>query len=194
METTTKTFIKLNNYTKHFILFFAIFTINITVAQQMKQPKPLVVDSQIVASVKKDVWIPFMESYRDLDRQKLISIHAPDITRVSINSNKIESGSDYLDNLGSMFQMVKRMNKEMSIMFSIISSATTKNKVYQTGYYIFSSRVKGGEFKPRGKSFFSVILIKDKDTGTWKISLDADKKTQFTQEEFMNSGTIYKLD
>ena len=158
-----------------------------------QQPKPLDVDTEIVASIKKDVWIPFMESYRDLDSKKLISIHTPDITRVSVNSNKIESGSVYLENINSFFERVEKMNREMSITFSIISSATTENKVYQTGYYIFSSRAKGEEFKPRGYSSFSVILTKDKDSGTWKIALDADKQVKFTQEEFMNSGTIYKL-
>ena len=149
---------------------------------------------QIVASVKKDVWIPFMESYRDLDRKKLVSIHAPDITRVSINSNKIESGAAYLESVESLFQSVKKMNRQMNITFSIVSSATTENKVYQTGYYVFSSKGKDDEhFKPRGYSFFNVILTKDKDSGTWKISLDADKQVQFTQDEFMNSGTIYTI-
>ena len=124
---------------------------------------------EIVASVKKDVWIPFMESYRDLDSEKFISFHAPNTIRVSVNSNKIESGSAYLENIESFFQRVKKMNREMNIMFSIISSATTENIVYLTGYYIFSSRAKGEEFKPRGYSFFNVILTKDKESGTWKI-------------------------
>ncbi len=157
--------------------------------------KPVEVDSQIVASIKKDVWIPFMESYRDLDREKLISIHSLDIIRVSINLNKIESGSDYLDNLGLLFQRVKKMNRQMDITFSITSSATTADKVYQTGYYVFSSKSDEDEnFTPRGYSSFNVILTKDKDSGTWKISLDADKQVKLTHEEFMNSGTIYKLD
>jgi hypothetical protein len=178
-------------YSLRYLLIFALYTVSYNVFSQ--QPKPLDVDMEIVASVKKDVWIPFMESYRDLNSKKLISIHTSDITRVSINSNKIESGSAYLENIKSFFQRVKKMNREMNITFSIISSATTENTVYQTGYYIFSSRAKGEEFKPRGYSFFNVVLTKDKNSGTWKISLDADKQVQFTQEEFMNSGTIYKL-
>jgi len=173
------------------ILSFFVTSSNVF-SQQMK---PVKVDSNIVASVKKDVWIPFMESYRDLDEEKLISIHTSDILRISINSNKIETGSDYLDNLESSFQMVKQMNRQMNITFSIISSATTEDKVYQTGYYAFSSKAKdAAHFIPRGYSFFSVLLTKDKDSGAWRISLDADKPVKFTQEEFMKSGTIYKLD
>ena len=70
----------------------------------------------------------------------------------------------------------------MNITFSITSSATTENKVYQTGYYVFSSKAKDDEhFTPRGYSSFNVILIKAEDSGTWKISVDADKQVQFTQ-------------
>lgn len=174
------------------IILSLFFSSSNVFSQEMK---PVKVDSQIIASIKKDIWIPFMESYRDLDEKKLISIHTSDIIRVSINSNKIESGSDYLENLGSMFQMVERMNRQMNITFSIVSSATSEDKVYQTGYYVFSSKGKDDEhFIPRGHSFFNVVLTKDKDSGIWKISLDADKQVQMTQDEFMKSGTIYKLD
>ncbi|MBL4905452.1 MAG: hypothetical protein JKZ00_05480 [Flavobacteriaceae bacterium] len=152
-------------------------------------------DSQIIASVKKDIWIPFMESYRDLDSKKLISIHDPEIVRVSINSNKIESGTAYLENIKLLFKRVRKMGRQMNIVFSIVSSATTENKVYQTGYYVFSSRANDKEpFQARGYSFFSVLLTKDKESGIWKISLDSDKQVQFTKDEFMKSGTIYTLD
>ena len=179
-------------YSLQFLFILALYIITINAFSQ--QSKPLDVDMEIVASIKKDVWIPFMESYRDLDSKKLISIHTSDITRVSINSNKIVSGSAYLESIETLFQRVKKMNREMNITFSIISSATTENKVYQTGYYIFSSRAKDEQhFIPRGYSSFNVILTKAKDSGNWKISLDVDNHVQFTQDEFMNSGTIYKL-
>lgn len=177
---------------KYLAAFILMATFNTVFSQQRKIVE---VDSQIVAAVKKDVWIPFMESYRDLDGNKLKSVHTTDITRVSLNTNKIESGSDYLDNQAYMFSMIKKMNRQMRITFSIVSTATSKDKVYQTGYYIFSSKKADDEhFTPRGYSFFSVLITKDQESNTWKISLDADKKVSITQEEFMKSGTIYALD
>ena len=35
-------------------------------------------------------------------------------------------------------------------------------------------------------------LVKENDS--WKIFLDTDKQVQLTQEEFLKSGTVYKLD
>ena len=183
----------MKQYSTIFLIFLSIcFTYSNAFSQQMK---PVQVDSLIVTSIKNDVWIPFMESYRELDAKKLKSIHSPDIIRVSIGMNKIESGSDYLDNLETFFQRIKKMNRQMDITFSIVSSATTEDKVYQTGYYVFSSKTKDEEqFVPRGFSSFNVMLTKDKVSGRWKISLDSDKQVQLTLEEFMKSGTIYKLD
>lgn len=151
------------------------------------------VDEQIVASIKQDVWIPFMESYRSLDTEKLVSVHSSNITRVSVDVNKIESGEAYLKSLGKLFEQIKQMNIEIDIKFSIISSATSADKVYQTGYYVFSTKSKEGKsFNPMGYAAFNVILTKE--NGTWKISLDTDKKAKITYEEFIKSGTIYALD
>lgn len=155
--------------------------------------RPVKVDEQIVASVKKDVWIPFMESYRELNTKKLVSVHSKNITRVSVDINKIESGETYLKSLGKLFEQIKQMGIDIDIQFSIVTSATSANKVCQTGYYAFSTKSKEEKlFKPMGYAAFSVILTKENDK--WKISLDTDKKAKITHEEFMKSGTIYTLD
>ena len=150
------------------------------------------VSKEITEAIVKDVWQPFMESYRDLDIKKFKSIHAINLTRVSIDMNKIETGATYLNNIGGFFQRIKKMNRQVDIKFSIVSNATSENKVYQTGYYCFSSRGSNSEsFQPRGYAFFNIILIKE--NGVWKISMDADKKVQLNQDEFIKSGVIYKL-
>lgn len=160
-------------------------------AQRMRSVE---VDTAIVQTIKDQVWIPFMESYRDMDVQKLVSLHYPNITRVSIGPNRIETGANYLEKLSAMIGQVQDMNREMDITFSIVSSATSADKVYQTGDYMFSMKAPtDDEFTPRGYSSFSVLLSKDSETDKWLISLDADNPAQLTEEEFMQSGTIYQL-
>jgi hypothetical protein len=181
---------KKNNLSQHLLIVTFLFVSFNVLSQGSRSVK---VDEQIVASVKKDVWVPFMESYRELNTKKLVSVHSPNITRISVDSNKIESGEDYLKSLDKLFQQIKQMNIDIDITFSIISSATSKDKVYQTGYYVFSTKAKDGKsFQPRGYSSFNVVLTKE--NGTWKISLDADKRAKITHEEFLKSGTIYALD
>ncbi|MDT7832534.1 hypothetical protein RQM59_09095 [Flavobacteriaceae bacterium S356] len=176
-------------YHRLLILSFLFISFNLF-SQGQKLVK---IDEQIIASIKKDVWIPFMESYRELNTDKLVSLHSSNITRVSVDLNKIEFGEDYLKNLGKLFQQIKKMNIDIDIKFSIISSATSENMVYQTGYYVFSTKAKEEKsFKPMGYSSFNVMITKE--NGTWKISSDTDKKAKLTHEEFLKSGTIYALD
>ena len=129
-----------------FLLILILFPIK-SFAQQ---GKPLDVSKEITAAVLDDVWIPFMESYRELDVEKFKSIHAKNVTRVSINMNKIEDRLTYFNSLDRFFQNVKKMKRQMDIKFSILSSATSENKVYQTGYFCFSSKGSDTEaFQPR---------------------------------------------
>ena len=80
----------------------------------------------------------------------------------------------------------------MDIRFSILSSATGNEKVYQTGYYCVGSRASNSDsFQPMGYGYFTVVLTKENDQ--WKISLDADKKATIDEEEFIKAGIIYAL-
>ena len=178
------------NYSIIQIFLFILFLIPLkTIAQQ---GKPLEVSKEITQAVLEDVWTPFMESYRELDVEKFKSIHAKNVTRVSISMNKIEDRSDYFKSLDRFFLNIAKMKRQMDIKFSILSSATSENKAYQTGYFCFSSRGSGTEpFQPRGYGFFNVILIKE--NGTWKITSDADKQLNINEDKFRESGVIYEL-
>lgn len=176
----------------------AITTIFIFVAllfstQLFSQQRPVKVDSLIVESIEKEVWIPFMESYRDLDFQKLESIHTKDITKVSPKMNQIQTGATYLKTLNAFFEQIKSLNYQMDIRLSIVSSATSEEKVYQTGYYTIGLRKDDqSAYQSTGYSTFSILAEKDQ-AGRWKIAFDTDEPTKMTEEEFMKSGIIYTL-
>ena len=62
-----------------------------------------------------------MESYRDLDIEKFTAIYSPEVTRVSMDLNKIESGASYFESIGSFFESITNMGFQMNIDFSILS-------------------------------------------------------------------------
>jgi len=174
----------------HIALTVLFFSFSSMLGQQNKS---LETSENIMESVFQDVWQPFMESYRDFDIEKFESVHAKDLTRVSISRNKIQSYADYFPEMKGFFQQIKKSGRQMDIKFAIVSSANEGDKTYQTGYYCFRSRGSDSEeFQPRGYGFFNVLLTKQ--DGKWKISLDADNRSTITEEEFNNSGTIYGLD
>ncbi len=182
-----------SNYTRgilQIVLVILMFTSNHALSQQ---DNTLESHENSIASIFDDVWLPFMESYRDADIQKFKSIHAKDLARVSIDKNTIQSLSNYVPEMEGVFQKLKGMGRQMDIRFSILSSAVDETKAYQTGYYCFSTRASESDsFQPHGYGFFNVLLIKE--DGQWKISTDADKQADISEAEFAESGTIYKLD
>jgi hypothetical protein len=175
-----------------FFLVIALFFVSVsTVFAQ--QGKPLAVDSLIVKAVENDIWIPFMESYRDLNFEQLKSIHASEITRVSVPMNQIESGDDYWKTMGSFFEQIQKMKYQMNIRFSIVSSATSTDKVYQTGYYTIGLKAnEQSPYQSTGYSSFTILAIKDAADGKWKITFDSDAPLQITEEEFQK-GIVYEL-
>ena len=143
--------------------------------------------------IKKDVWTPFMESYRELDAEKLQSIHTADIVRVEVDNGIIEAGDKYLGNLERFFTYVEERERQMDISFTIMTTSIGEGIGYQTGYFRVRSKDKTeDEYTPRGFGFFNVLLKKQE--GKWKIAMDSDKPATITNEEFQSSEVLYTLD
>jgi len=175
------------------VLIVALVTLSSSLAPLFgQQNESLEASEEIMTAVFQDVWLPFMESYRELDVEKFQSIHSKDLTRVSISRNQIQSYSDYFTEMTGFFQQIKKSGRQMDIQFSMISTTAGHDKTYQTGYYCFRSRSSSSEeFQPRGYGFFNVLLTKQ--DGIWEISLDSDNRANITEEEFNEAGTIYGL-
>lgn len=157
--------------------------------------KKSTVSEEIIAAIKKDVWIPFMEAYDELDPNKLKSIHSQEIVRITIDQNEIKSGESYLEHFGNFLVNVRQRGSKVGISFAILSTAIDESEeiAYQTGYYRFSSQGKNDdEMVIRGYGYFNVGL-KEED-GVWKIWLDSDKKSDISHSDFSNSKTVYELD
>ncbi|TMU56643.1 YybH family protein [Flagellimonas algicola] len=157
--------------------------------------KDKAVNPEIIDAIKKDVWIPFMESYNELNPNKLKSVHSQEIVRVTIDDNEIKSGESYLEYFGKFLDIVKKKGGKVAIAFAILSTAVDESEemAYQTGYYRFSSLGKDGEeMVVRGYGYFNVGL-KLEDDG-WRIWLDSDKKADISDSEFSKQKTLYEMD
>ncbi len=172
-------------------LFFSLlfFPIIFLCAQQ----KP--VNQDVIDSIKNDVWTPFMESYAELDSDKLKSLHTNDIVRILIDQNKIQSGQTYLNDFGGFLEQVEENEGELGIAFAILTTALngSKDLAYQTGYYEFSSRNDDDQnLVVRGYGHFNVALRKV--DGVWKLFMDVDKRVNINLEEFESQEIVYRLD
>ena len=153
------------------------------------------VSEDIIESIKADVWIPFMEAYRDFDEERLKSIHTANIIRINIDDNKVRTGETYLNEFASFLPRMKDNGDKVGIAFAILTTAVDESKqiAYQTGYYQFLMQAKGEEKRtPRGYGYFHVGLKIDE--GKWKIFLDSDKKVDMNPAQFEGKPTLYRID
>ena len=181
---------KLSRFILPITLVLLVFTsINVLAQQQKNSAEAL---DKTTTALYTDVWLPFMQSYRALDVDTFMSVHANDLTRVLIDQNKIQNRPEYVTQMTGVFSQLKGAGQQIDIKFSILSTATDGDKAYQTGYYCFSMRASNQEeFTPRGYGFFNVFLTKE--DGLWKIATDADKQAVLSYDEFEKAGTVYRL-
>ena len=174
--------------------FFASCALLIYTSLCFAQGPAKPISDEILESIKKDVWIPFMEAYDQLDSQKIKSIHTKDIVRQMVDQNKIETGENYLENFGGFLASEKDHGNKLGIAFAILNTAIneTEDVAIQTGYYQLSSQNEGDpSLIVRGYGYFNVGLRKE--NGTWKIWMDSDKHTDISEDDVNNCEIIYKL-
>ncbi|MEZ4810842.1 MAG: hypothetical protein R2819_10845 [Allomuricauda sp.] len=176
---------------KHLLISTAVLFFGITFGQQRPQ---IQVSDEIIASIEKDVWIPFMEAYDESDSKKLKSIHSKNIIRVTLDQNQIEMGESYLEDFGNFVENVKEQGNKIGIAFAILTTALDESEqlAYQTGYYRFiSQRPEDKDLVIRGYGKFHVGL--KKEGGQWKIWLDSDRRIKLSHEDFKAQKIVYEL-
>ena len=102
-----------------------------------QQREPAEVSKEVIQSIKTDVWIPFMESYAELNPEKLKGLHSKDIVRIYLSQNLIRTGEPYLERFSSFLDSSKERGDKVAIAFAILSTAVDDDETlaYQTGYY-----------------------------------------------------------
>jgi ketosteroid isomerase-like protein len=146
----------------------------------------------LLQSVANDIWIPFMEAYRDYDADKIMAIHSTDVIRVSEKGGTIDQGQAYIESFGGAVARWKEQGRVMRISFSIINTSIGSGLVSQRGYYKISAKEPVDEaIIPRGYSEFNVILRQEE--GKWKFIFDSDRRAAITEEMFRATGLVYEL-
>ena len=78
------------------------------------------------------------------------------------------------------------------ISFSIISTAIGNGKAYQTGYFRLRMKENNADtFVTKGYGKFYVFL--SKESGKWKILIDADERVDLSEDQFQSQKDVYAL-
>ena len=176
---------------KYFRILFSVAILlvpGLTMAQYGPDPVP----DTLLKSIEEDIWLPFMEAYRDYDADKIMSLHTDDIIRVSEKSGTIDTGRPYITDFGNALVRWQEQGRKMRIAFSIINTSFGQGLVSQRGYYRISAQNPGEDsITPRGYSEFAVLLRHE--GGKWKFAIDTDRRVEISEEDFKATGLVYEL-
>ncbi len=134
------------------------------------------------AEIDQEIWLPFMQAYKDFDGEAFNALHSDDVIRVSPWG--IRTGADYKQSTLEGYRRNKAEGREREIFFWLEHRQTNQNLSYEVGYYKINSTTKEGT-KHYYARFHVVIRKID---GVWKIVQDWDTNTingrKVTAEDF----------
>jgi ketosteroid isomerase-like protein len=127
--------------------------------------------SPVTDEIDQQIWKPFIESWQTMDADKNIALHSSDIVRVMTRMKKIETGTDYFNQLKRMMGMMKEKGVTSKLDLRFSSRIQSADFAMEKGIYRATMN-----HPERGKTVnyaeFNVLLIKV--NGSWKISFDQD--------------------
>ena len=130
------------------ISMLALFTLSLT-AQKTDHSE----------QIDRQVWIPFMQSYQDLDSKAFMKVHSDDIIRISRQGSRITVGQDYAVQMGINEERSKKSNTKRSIEFAFAERIHGDTHAFESGYYKVVNQ-RGDESPRTFYGYFEVVLKK----------------------------------
>jgi ketosteroid isomerase-like protein len=137
--------------------------------------------SSFEQEIDNQIWEPFQRAYAEADGELFVSLHAPDVRRVTPWGLQI--GAEYLEK--SLKGMSKPDWPTNKISFRFEHRLHRAELAYEVGYYQIIYDESGEEAYGR----FHVVL--EKMDGKWKIIQDWD--TNQVNGEKVNAQDFYRL-
>lgn len=162
---------------KSLVITFMIFPASFALAQQNKTTQ----------QINEQVWIPFIQSFGNGDDETFRAVHSKDIIRVMQDDKEIIGYDKYFKKVPDSVK-AKWSDWKKSIELRFTQRITGDDKAFEVGYYkSTSTNVKTGEQR-KGIGRFHVLLRKE--SGVWKILMDADTAEGASEENFRRASPM----
>ena len=143
-------------------------------------------------AIDHDVWLPFIDAYKNLDITKYLSLHTEDFIRATGGQNgSLRNKKEYSTSVQSQFTENKNNKQNIAIAFSFFERNANETTASERGIYRYSITHDNGETQHfYGK--FHVFLRKI--NGIWKIVVDYDSDEDGTigEEDFEKGDLEWK--
>ena len=131
--------------------------------------------------INADVWKPFIKAFEAYDTDAFMAVHSKDVTRVIQDGNMIQNYEQYQFENRRNDTRNKAGKRNRAIELKFIQRIAGNGKAFEVGYFKVSTVTPNGDSRAfYGK--FHVLLRKE--SGTWKILMDADASTATDEASF----------
>jgi len=127
--------------------------------------------TEVLQEINRDIWLPFIESYNELDAEKFMAIHSEDLVRVPRDAKRIFGYEQYKKNNEEYWKRGRENGRTREIDFAFLERIYNRTMASEIGIFrVINEKDTEKEETYYGK--FHVILLKKE--GKWKIRMDSD--------------------
>lgn len=136
--------------------------------------------------INQQVWKPFIDGFSNNNNEVFKGVHSKEVIRVIQDDNIIWNYDQYFpDQYTGPTDTSAKYKKSIELRF--IQRIASVDKAFETGYYKSSSISPDGTIRTSyGK--FTVVLRKE--SGVWKILVDADTSKGVTADDFNKAAAL----
>ncbi len=134
--------------------------------------------------INEQVWKPFIKAIISDNNEKLSAVHSKEVTRVIQDDNQILGYNEYFKKIPDSIK-AKWKDWKRDIELRFLQRIASAEKAFEVGYYKTSSTNAVTGEKRIGYGKFHVLLRKE--TGTWKIQMDADANEKTDEAMFLKA-------
>jgi len=134
--------------------------------------------------INEQVWKPFIKAFITDDNEAFRAVHSKEVTRVIQDDNQIMGYNEYFKKIPDSIR-AKWKDWKKNIELRFLQRIASADKAFEVGYYKSSSTNAVTGEKRTGYGKFHVLLRKE--TGTWKILMDADANEKIDEAVFLKA-------
>ena len=143
--------------------------------------------SKFTKEINEQVWMTFIKSFGSGDEEQFKSVHSKDVVRVVQDDGEIFGYDHYFKKIPDSIKAKWALwRKNIELRFT--QRISSEDKAFEVGFYkTTSTNIQTGEQR---KSFGRFHVLLRKESGTWRIVMDADTSEGASEENFNKASPM----
>ena len=131
--------------------------------------------------INEQVWNSFIKAFEAYDTDAFMAVHSKEVTRVIQDGNRLQNFEQYQSENRRSDTRNKAAKRTRTIELRFIQRIAAHDRAFEVGYFKTSTIAPDGT----ARSFFGKFhVLLRKESGTWKILMDADTSSKTDEASF----------